>query len=50
MKEFIEMMLKDFGMENFTWREVIMFGVIVPAILIAIMALAGWMDHLSGLV
>ena len=47
MKEFVNMLLKDFGMENFTWKEILVFGFVVPAILIVIMALAGWMDQIS---
>ena len=47
MKEFVNMLMNDFRLEGFTWKEMLVYGVLVPAILIAIMALAGWMDQIS---
>lgn len=40
MKEFIEIMEKDFREENFTGRELVVYGIIAPAafVLLAIIA------------
>ena len=40
-------MEKDILKENFTKREYVIYGVIAPLVLIAIMALAGWLETLS---
>lgn len=50
MKKLFEVMCNDIKSENFTAKEVIVFGIVVPLLLVAVMGLAGWMDHLSGLV
>lgn len=49
MKEFWNIMAKDILSENFTKREYIVYGVIVPLALIILMGLAGAMDQASGL-
>ena len=42
-------MEKDYQKENFTWKEWLVYGVVVPVVLILIMGIAGWMDQMSGL-
>ena len=49
MKEFFEIMEKDYLKEDFSVKEWIVAGIVVPVVMIAIMAIAGWMDQLSGL-
>lgn len=44
MKEFFEIMGKDILSENFTRKEYIVYGILVPIVLVAIMALAGWLE------
>ena len=39
-------MEKDIRNENFTKKEIIVYGIISPIVLVAVMALAGWMDTL----
>lgn len=46
MKEFFETMEKDYQKENFTKQEMIIYGIIAPVVLVAVMALAGWMESL----
>lgn len=46
MREFLDTMMKDIQKENFTKREVIVYGVIAPIMLVAVMAFAGWIDSL----
>lgn len=41
MKELIEIMLKDIKDEHFTKHEYIVYGILTPLVLVAIMALAG---------
>lgn len=48
MKEFLRIMGKDIYDEHFTRKEYVIYGILTPIILIAIMALAGWMDGMSG--
>lgn len=48
MKEFLEIMGKDIMKENFTRKEYVVYGVIAPLILFAIMALAGWIETIGG--
>lgn len=50
MKDFWKIMEKDYLSEDFTLREWIVAGIAVPVVMIAIMAIAGCMDHLSGLI
>ena len=44
MKELIEILLKDIKDENFSKREYIVYGILTPIVLVAIMALAGWLE------
>lgn len=44
MKKLIEIMLKDIKDENFSKREYIVYGILTPLVLVAIMALAGWLE------
>lgn len=44
MKELIEIMMKDIKDENFTKREYIVYGILTPLVLVALMALAGWLE------
>ena len=46
MKEFIEIMAKDIMSENFTKREYIVYGILVPLGMIAIIGLVGWIDEI----
>ena len=44
MKEFLKIMGKDILSENFTLKEYIVYGILVPLVLVAIMALSGWLE------
>lgn len=44
MKEFIEIMTKDIMSENFTKREYIVYGILTPLGMIAIIGIMGWID------
>lgn len=44
MKEIINILLKDIKDEHFTKSEYIVYGVLTPIVLVAIMALAGWLE------
>lgn len=44
MKELIEIMLKDIKDEHFTRKELVIYGILTPIVLVAIMALAGWLE------
>ena len=44
MKEFFEIMKKDIMSENFTKREYIVYGILTPLGMIAIIGLVGWID------
>lgn len=44
MKEFIEIMAKDIMSENFTKREYIVYGILTPLGMIAIIGIMGWID------
>lgn len=46
MKEFFEIIAKDIMNERFTKREYIVYGILAPIALVAIMALAGWLESL----
>ena len=46
MEKLFEIMEKDFRKKNFTKKELIMYGIIVPIVLVLIMGLAGWMESL----
>lgn len=44
MKDFFEKMMKDYQTEDFTWKEMVVYGVLAPLGLILVMALAGWLE------
>ena len=44
MKDFFEIMEKDFMDENFSEEEVILYGIIAPLVLVVVIALAGMME------
>ena len=44
MKKFFDIMKKDILSENFTNKELVIYGVLTPIVLFAVMALAGWME------
>ena len=44
MKELIEILLKDIKDENFSKREYIVYGILTPIVLVALMAFAGWLE------
>lgn len=44
MKELIEILLKDIKDENFSKREYIVYGLLTPIVLVALMAIAGWLE------
>lgn len=44
MKELIEILLKDIKDENFSKREYIVYGIVTPLVLVALMAIAGWLE------
>ena len=46
MKEFLRIMGKDIYDEHFTKREYVIYGILTPIVLVAIMALAGWLETL----
>lgn len=47
MKKITETMEKDFRTENFTKKEMVVYGIIVPAVLVLIMGLAGWLESFT---
>ena len=44
MNEFLNMMEKDYRKENFTMKEIVVFGVIAPIVILAVLAIIGWLD------
>ena len=46
MKELFKIFAKDIMDEHFTKREYIVYGILAPIALVAIMALAGWLESL----
>jgi hypothetical protein len=44
MKQFFEIMLKDIQCEEFTLKECLVYGVVVPIGMIALMGFAGWIE------
>lgn len=49
MKKLIDTVEKDYLKENFSLSECVVYGIVVPVVLIALMGLAGWMDSMGGL-
>lgn len=45
MKEFFEIMLKDIYSEHFTRREFVIYGIIGPLVLFAVIALVGLFER-----
>lgn len=48
MKEFLQTMGMDILSENFTRKQMVVYGIVAPLVLIGIMAIAGWMDQVSN--
>lgn len=46
MKELFKIMAKDIMDDHFTRKEYIVYGILAPIALVAIMALAGWLESL----
>jgi len=44
MKKFFEKMSDDIKSEDFTKKEMIVYGILFPVILFIIMGIAGWME------
>lgn len=44
MKDFFKIMAGDILSENFTKKEYVVYGVIAPLALVAIMLFAGWIE------
>lgn len=44
MKKFFDIMKKDILSEQFTNKELVIYGVLTPIVLFAVMALAGWLE------
>lgn len=47
MKEFLNIMGKNIMEENFTRKEYVVYGIVVPAVLVLLMGVAGWLDTLA---
>ena len=47
MKEFLQIIEKDYKNENFTTKEIVVFGVIAPVIILAIIGIIGWLDSIG---
>lgn len=48
MEKFINTMEKDVRKDNFTKKEMVVYGIIVPLALVLIMGLAGWIENSLG--
>ena len=46
MRKLIEMMYDDLKDENIVGKDLFVYGIIVPLVLVVIMSIAGWMDTL----
>ena len=44
MKKFLRMISEDIKKEIFSVKEMVVYGVVVPLVMIAIMGVAGWME------
>ena len=44
MKEFLRIMEKDYQEEGFSAKEWVVYGIVAPLVLLAIMGIAGWME------
>lgn len=48
MKEFLKIMGMDILSENFSRKQMVVYGIVAPLVLISIMAIAGWMNQVSN--
>ena len=48
MEKFINTMEKDVRKDNFTKKEMVVYGIIAPLALVLIMGLAGWIENTLG--
>ena len=46
MKDLFKIMAKDIMDDHFTRKEYIVYGILAPIALVAVMALAGWLESL----
>ena len=46
MKEFFNVMFEDMKQEGFTKKEVVIYGVVVPVVIILIIGMAGWIEQM----
>lgn len=46
MKDLWNLFKEDISDENFTMREKVMYGVVLPLTLLSIMIIAGWIENL----
>lgn len=44
MKEFLKKMKNDVEGEGYTFKEILLYGILVPLILVLLMGVAGWME------
>ena len=44
MKEFLNVMMKDYKDENFTRNELLIFGIVVPVVFTVVVCFASWLD------
>lgn len=44
MKDFLKIMAGDILCENFTTKEYVVYGIVAPLALVAIMLFAGWVE------
>lgn len=44
MKEFFEIMEKDIHKENFTKREMVIYGIVAPLVFFAVVAMVGYFN------
>lgn len=47
MKEFLNMMEKDYKSEDFTTKEIVVFGVIAPIVILSVLAIIGWLETIG---
>ena len=48
MRKFFEIMEKDIHKDNFTRKEWLVYGILVPVIMMVLMGIAGWLETKSG--
>lgn len=48
MDKFMKTMEKDVRKDNFTKKEMVVYGIIAPLALVLIMGLAGWIENSLG--